>query len=131
MAMLGQREVGGMVYPTCSGPACGPVQLQFVNPQGQVIDITDASDGSYFLMQRRGGYANNEQATITIKGPGTVTFDFFNVETGWDKLIIAGTTFTGYALPAPFEVPAGTHTMEWSSDGSVGREGWTLEIRNP
>jgi len=102
--------------PSCSGPSCG------------LISIEDLGNGMWRLS--RGNYENNEEATLTLYGPGTVVFTSLSVETRWDYLDFGPYgRISGYdALPADMQVPEGPVQVVWKSDGSETHSGWSFDF---
>ena len=81
-------------------------------------------------------YSNNEQASITLTGPGEVRFTFIQTETCCDKLIFFHDTppviISGYSLdrlPEVISLADGVHSVEWSSDYSVTTSGWSFTYK--
>ena len=89
-----------------------------------------------------GNYGSNDLYTMTFCSdtPGEqIVFDFltFDVESGWDDLVIydgSNTsspvigTFTGTNGPGTVESTNGCLTFVWDSDGSVNYSGWAASI---
>lgn len=132
LAHEAQIAAGNAVNPTCVGVTC-PVIRTHMCAAGQLDVANGCTGGSseYWIIENRpagGQYGNNEDAQFTLVGPGTLYFAYMSCETGWDQLRILGGVYTGYDVPAqnPLPIPGGTHTLNWASDYSVGREGWTL-----
>jgi PKD repeat protein len=91
-----------------------------------------------------GNYQNNENLTLTFLPSTqgamiTVSFNSFNLESGYDYLkIYNGTsssaallgTFSGTSLPGAFTAsnPDGALTFNFTSDNTVVRAGWTATI---
>jgi len=87
----------------------------------------------------RGGYVNDERATMTLYGPGTVSFQRLYTEKGWDYLQFGGDLAPKLwgrdgSVPADIEVPEGPQEVVWYSDGSVAMSrpglpaGWSFDF---
>jgi len=114
---------------------------------GDQTEITTSTGMFYDSGGSGAPYTNNENFTLTIKPsiPGKlikVEFASFNLEPSasgcYDKLYVYnGTTTTnligiycGTTLPGPFvaSTASGALTFNFTSDGSVTRDGWIAEI---
>jgi len=67
-------------------------------------------------------YGNNQECTLSVYQVA-LTVDAFSTESGYDKLTVDGTDYSGSSGP-----PSGTYTAEisWSTDFSVVNSGWKL-----
>ena len=97
--------------PSCSGSSCAEIEIS--RASAMVFTIS------------RGPYRNSESALITLPAAGTVTVNTLNTESGWDFLYIGSERFSGTQSNIERSVPA-LSTIEWRSDGSITRNGWSL-----
>lgn len=84
--------------------------------------VTTCTDGS-------GNYGNNEEATVNLQGPGSLTFTSFSLEAGsncgYDYIEFNGRRYCGSTAPPTMTVAAGsTKVLRWKSDGSATRTGF-------
>jgi len=122
----------------CGGP-CGPC-IDFTVDMGGTVNTCV---GNFFDPGgATGNYGSNDLYTMTFCSdtPGEqIVFDFltFDVESGWDDLVIydgSNTsspvigTFTGTNGPGTVESTNGCLTFVWDSDGSVNYSGWAASI---
>jgi len=104
--------------PTCSGLSCA------------LIDRSKTVDGEYVF--ERGAYGDNEQATISLSGPGRVEVTAFETELYYDSLTVAGVELSGNMtefVPGSVELPEGDVVIEWSSDEFETASGWSFQLR--
>jgi hypothetical protein len=117
--MLGQVTVDpGQITdpPQCtSGATCS------------LITISQEASGGWTVSRGMSGYQNNELATMTLEGPGIVSFNAFSTESSYDFLTFwDGISLSGTSLPNDITVPAGTNTVTWDTDFSVTASGWSF-----
>jgi hypothetical protein len=70
-------------------------------------------------------HGNNEQCTVMADTALSATSTFFDTESGFDVITIAGTTHSGTNGFRNVAMAAGD-TFTWSSDGSVTRAGFII-----
>ncbi|GMH88338.1 hypothetical protein TrST_g13960 [Triparma strigata] len=75
-------------------------------------------------------YANNERCTFTVSGPGTLEVEWFETESGYDKLIIGSTQYSGSSRPSGIVVTS-NQELTWSSDGSEIEPGFKICVEPP
>ncbi|HHG84601.1 MAG TPA: T9SS type A sorting domain-containing protein, partial [Bacteroidetes bacterium] len=117
--------------------AINTVKSQFVQGNGSV----NACSGTFTDSGGAGNYSNNENSVFTICSSASncvsVTFTTFNLESGFDDLVIHDGpttaspvigTFSGTTSPGTITSSSGCLTFAFSSDGSVTRAGWSATI---
>ena len=124
---------------------CGAGDTSVANGPYSITTTPDYCAGDHFYDSGgpSGQYGNNEnQVTVICPSSGgavSVSFNSFNTEAGYDDLTIydgSGTggtvlgTFDGTTNPPDFTSTDGSGclTFEFSSDGSVTRDGWDATI---
>ena len=90
------------------------------------ITILEESPRLFLISRGMDGYQDDERATIQLQGPGLIEFTRFDTERGYDTLRVDEAIYSGFDLPANLELGAGTKEIEWFSDFSVTRQGWSL-----
>lgn len=117
-------------YTSETTPGClCQAHTNLSSPSGSINDGSGAA----------GQYLNNTdcQWHIHVQGADHITIEFteFHTESGYDQVgIFAGgsissplvTSVSGSTIPAPILVPGDQVTIRWVTDGSVVRDGWTL-----
>ena len=101
--------------PSCTGVTCPS------------IEITMTSANTWTVS--RGSYSNNEQAFIALTGPAEVRFTQLSTEFCCDKLYFpsfVSSPVSGSTIPGVLIFPDGVHSVEWYSDYSVVRSGWSF-----
>ena len=107
-------QVSTFSIPTCTGSTCSDIQ------------ITAGSNSNEWIVSRS-AYNNYESAFLTLAGPAQIQFTFLSTETCCDKIRFPDQSpISGYNIPSPFTLPPGAYSVEWSSDYSVTRSGWTF-----
>lgn len=113
---LATVPIASLSVPTCEERSC------------DLISITATSANSFSIARGFDGYDNDERATIHVQGPGSITFDRFSTESGYDYIDFWGAQVSGEFRPADIQVPNGAHTVQWYSDVSISQEGWAFTL---
>ena len=70
-------------------------------------------------------YGSGEDCSITVNADGFLSATVFATESGYDKLTVEGTVYSGSIGPSNQAVPSGA-TVQWESDSSEQSQGWRL-----
>lgn len=73
-------------------------------------------------------YGNSESCSIDVHGTGVLNTEAFETESGFDRLVIDGHTFTGRGEsrgPAGIRI-SDDSDITWHTDGSVSHGGWEI-----
>ncbi len=91
-------------------------------------------------------YANDEDMSVVISGgaPLTLTFTQFDTEQGFDWITVSSCTtavcdepvqllyqYSGDTIPSPVTSSTGIILIQWHSDGSVAKPGWSATWTTP
>ena len=108
--------------PLCISASCSSITI---------LEEGEEGGGQYRISRGMEGYHDNEDTTIVVQGPGSITIIEFHTEDGYDILTIDGTSFSGssVALNTAIELTAGQKEIVWTSDYSVTSNGWTLTFQ--
>ena len=68
-------------------------------------------------------YPNHEGCDISVVDAAKMEVEDFNVEGGYDFLVVDGTKFSGSSQPQGVQPKTG---ISWSSDYSVTKTGWKI-----
>lgn len=104
-----------MEFPVASGRNADLMDLRLFVPPASPFNM------DLFRIARSGdiwggGYAENEDLTVTIQGPGSILFIYMDIDDG-DGLDVNGVTYDGYAPPPPVSIRPGIHVLRWHTDG--------------
>ena len=81
-----------------------------------------------------GGYDDNLNCNWNIicpAGPVVVTFQSFSTEAGYDYVYVDGAAYDGTAAPGPVTSQMSSTAIQFTSDGSVGADGFSAVIDCP
>jgi subtilisin family serine protease len=126
------QGIGALAPPQLTNPTCSNLRS---DPTCSDIEISAVGTSSWAISRGMSQYRNSEQARIDLQGPGTLTFDRFDTERGYDYIELPFTRrrarFSGAAgseidTSTSFAVPDGVQSIEWYSDGSIIKDGWAL-----
>ncbi|CAD7970364.1 unnamed protein product [Amoebophrya sp. A120] len=122
----------GFFPPQCQGDACSDIRVEKVTDTDPNAPAGKTFGYRVKLRPSSGSYEVDKYATITVVGPAEITFQFLDVEEGYDYLEFstAGVVVTGSGkLPNPIAIPPGQHSIKWESDESITGEGWEFLIK--
>merc|ERR1712060_624027 len=107
-----------------AGGAPAPVPTPAPPPGSRTVSGTGCTKVGNCIQSNNhpSSYGNNEACTISSNNVA-FTVDAFNTESGYDFLVVGGTSYSGSNGPA-----SGSYAgdISWSSDYSVTSSGWKL-----
>ena len=109
--------------PGCNG-GCGTCCPPFFSIQSGSAYCQLTSNGAC-VSDGSSNYGNNERCTIRAGTSLSVTATYFDTESGFDRISIGSTQWSGSSGPLSVLMNAGS-VMTWYTDGSVARGGFTI-----